>query len=185
MAVRKIDRFEVFKRDQFTCQYCGGKPPAITLEIDHIVAKSQGGEDGVENLITACFDCNRGKSARSLGTHLLDKIDTQKAIERSQQLKEYEKFLEKSNKEFEKKVKVCVECFNYNFDLRYNNGTCIAENGDGIRAIKTFLKKLPKIEVIEAIHIAFSKNKMEPLETFKYFCGICHNKIRAQDGNNG
>jgi 5-methylcytosine-specific restriction endonuclease McrA len=55
-------RFEIFKRDNFTCQYCGRKPPEIILEIDHITPISKGGDEDQINLITACFDCNRGKS---------------------------------------------------------------------------------------------------------------------------
>ena len=66
MAVSKKLRFEVFKRDGFTCQYCGGHPPNKVLEADHILAKSKGGTDDINNLITSCFDCNRGKSDRSL-----------------------------------------------------------------------------------------------------------------------
>lgn len=58
-------RFEVLKRDQFTCQYCGKS--GCKLEVDHVVPVSKGGADTIENLRTACFDCNRGKSASSIG----------------------------------------------------------------------------------------------------------------------
>lgn len=61
MAVPKKTRFEVFKRDGFRCGYCGKTPPAVTLEVDHIEPVANGGEDDLYNLITACFDCNRGK----------------------------------------------------------------------------------------------------------------------------
>ena len=54
-------RFEVFKRDKHTCQYCGRSPPAVILEVDHIIPISSGGTDELSNLITSCFDCNRGK----------------------------------------------------------------------------------------------------------------------------
>ena len=67
MALSKKLRFEVFKRDKFTCQYCGKRPPDVVLEIDHIVPKAKGGEDNSGNLTTACFDCNRGKSDNPLG----------------------------------------------------------------------------------------------------------------------
>lgn len=66
MAVTKKLRFEVFKRDSFTCQYCGSKAPDVVLEVDHIKPKSKGGDDNILNLVTSCFDCNRGKSAREL-----------------------------------------------------------------------------------------------------------------------
>ena len=55
-------RFEVFKRDNFTCQYCGEKPPEVTLEVDHLIPVSKGGTDDQKNLITSCIECNRGKS---------------------------------------------------------------------------------------------------------------------------
>lgn len=63
MSVSKKTRFEVFERDSFTCQYCGRFAPDVVLEVDHILARAKGGTDDPENLITACFDCNRGKRA--------------------------------------------------------------------------------------------------------------------------
>lgn len=59
-------RFEVFKRDSFTCQYCGKIAPDVILEVDHIVPVAEGGTNDIINLITACFECNRGKGATGL-----------------------------------------------------------------------------------------------------------------------
>jgi len=59
-------RFEIFKRDSFTCQYCGRKSPNIILEVDHINPVKRGGKNDLLNLITSCFDCNRGKSANPI-----------------------------------------------------------------------------------------------------------------------
>lgn len=67
IAVSKSKRFEIFNRDGFTCQYCGLRPPDVVLELDHMVAVANGGTNEDLNLITACYDCNRGKSARVLG----------------------------------------------------------------------------------------------------------------------
>jgi hypothetical protein len=60
-------RFEVFKRDYFTCQYCGAQPPAVVLVIDHVTPVAGGGLTTADNLVTACEACNQGKGARSLG----------------------------------------------------------------------------------------------------------------------
>ena len=57
----KKNRFEVFKRDKFTCAYCGRKAPDIILEVDHIVPVAKSGDNDITNLITSCIDCNRGK----------------------------------------------------------------------------------------------------------------------------
>lgn len=61
-SLSKKIRFEVFKRDSFTCQYCGKSAPNIVLEIDHIEPVSKGGSNNLLNLITSCYECNRGKS---------------------------------------------------------------------------------------------------------------------------
>lgn len=73
-AIPKKTRFEVFKRDSFTCQYCGNKSPDAVLVIDHIEPVSKGGTNDILNLITSCRDCNAGKSDRPLAdTTVLDK----------------------------------------------------------------------------------------------------------------
>lgn len=65
-ALSKKTRFEVFKRDKFTCQYCGRMAPDVILEVDHIKPVAEGGTNKMINLITSCRDCNRGKGKRKL-----------------------------------------------------------------------------------------------------------------------
>ena len=58
----------VFKRDNYTCQYCGkvgGK-----LEVDHIFPFSKGGSDSLDNLTTSCQKCNRQKRDKSVDDFL-------------------------------------------------------------------------------------------------------------------
>jgi hypothetical protein len=58
-------RYEVLKRDNFRCVLCGNSPaktPDLALHADHIVPFSKGGKTTLENLRTACFDCNIGRS---------------------------------------------------------------------------------------------------------------------------
>lgn len=65
MAVSKRLRYEVLRRDNHTCMYCGRKPPEVVLTVDHVTPVSLGGRDEPSNLRTACRDCNSGKSATS------------------------------------------------------------------------------------------------------------------------
>lgn len=65
-SIPQSTRFEVFKRDSFTCQYCGKSAPEVVLHIDHIIPVSKGGNNSIINLTTACADCNGGKSNREL-----------------------------------------------------------------------------------------------------------------------
>lgn len=54
----KPSRSMIYKRDNFTCQYCGA---TSRLTIDHVVPKCRGGEDTWENLVVACSTCNTKK----------------------------------------------------------------------------------------------------------------------------
>lgn len=62
-------RFDVFNRDGFRCRYCGvGVDKGAILEADHVIPRSIGGPDTLANLVTACWDCNRGKSDKILAS---------------------------------------------------------------------------------------------------------------------
>jgi len=65
-AIPKKLRFEILKRDDFTCQYCGVSSPDTTLHLDHIEPVSKGGTNDPSNLTTSCHNCNIGKSDRLL-----------------------------------------------------------------------------------------------------------------------
>ena len=61
-------RFQVLARDGFRCQYCGAASTdeGVRLEVDHVYPQALGGTDDLDNLVTACYVCNRGKSAMVL-----------------------------------------------------------------------------------------------------------------------
>ena len=63
MAVSKRLRFEILRRDEHKCQYCGRSAPEVVLTVDHVVPVSLGGRDDPSNLRAACRDCNSGKSS--------------------------------------------------------------------------------------------------------------------------
>ena len=62
MSVSKALRFEVLRRDKLTCRYCGLTASEAELHVDHIHPKTLGGTDTLDNLVTACKDCNIGKA---------------------------------------------------------------------------------------------------------------------------
>ena len=66
--ISKSKRFRIFSRDKFTCRYCGRQADVIAMTIDHVHPVSKGGTSDDENLITACEDCNSGKSNKLLGS---------------------------------------------------------------------------------------------------------------------
>ena len=56
----------LFRRDDFTCLYCGNQFPISQLTRDHIVPRCQGGKDSWTNVATACTRCNHLKGSKSL-----------------------------------------------------------------------------------------------------------------------
>ena len=89
-SISKKLRFEIFKRDSFTCQFCGKSSPSVILEIDHILPVSKGGDNDILNLITTCFDCNRGKK----NTLLPDQNVLEKQISQLKELNQKREQLE-------------------------------------------------------------------------------------------
>jgi len=57
-------RFNVFLRDNFSCQYCSLQFAAKELQFEHVIPRSKGGETCWENIVAACQDCNARKADR-------------------------------------------------------------------------------------------------------------------------
>lgn len=58
----KLTRRELFRRDDYTCQYCGKKTADLT--IDHVIPRHMGGRHIWSNVVAACPDCNHRKGGR-------------------------------------------------------------------------------------------------------------------------
>lgn len=175
-SLSKKLRFDVFKRDGFACVYCGTHPSeAVILEVDHVHPVIEGGTNEIDNLVTACFDCNRGK-----GKHLLSTVPQsleEKAMqtaEREAQIRAYYEILEAKKQRKDDELWSIADIY----IQRYGD--------DGIQrsrlaSIRTFLDRLDYYEVLEAMELA--TNKMySKAPAFNYFCGICWRKIKRANG---
>ena len=60
-----LTRHNIFKRDNYTCVYCGEKNRKL-LTLDHVIPQSKGGPNTWNNLVTACKKCNNEKDSLSL-----------------------------------------------------------------------------------------------------------------------
>lgn len=66
-------RWRVFQRDGFRCTYCGrSAKDGVELQADHVISVADGGATTLDNLTTACWECNSGKSTDSLGLEPID-----------------------------------------------------------------------------------------------------------------
>jgi 5-methylcytosine-specific restriction endonuclease McrA len=64
-AAVSFSRRNLFKRDRYTCQYCGKQPGSEELTIDHVVPRAQGGQSRWDNCVLACLECNKRKADRT------------------------------------------------------------------------------------------------------------------------
>lgn len=60
-----FSRKNLFKRDKYTCQYCGVQPGPEELTMDHILPRSKGGVSSWENTVLACIECNKVKADKT------------------------------------------------------------------------------------------------------------------------
>lgn len=75
MAVSKRLRYEVLRRDNHACRYCGAAAPDVKLNVDHVIPQALGGPDHPTNLVTACTDCNAGKTSSMPGAATVAEVD--------------------------------------------------------------------------------------------------------------
>lgn len=178
-ALTQKIRFEVFKRDGFTCQYCGAKSPEVTLEVDHIIPVSEGGSNDILNLVTACFNCNRGKSNTKLSDDTIvqkrrkQAEETQKRIE---QIKMLAKWEEELIKESEVQIDTLEKLFmsyypEHSFSQHYT------------RTLKKWINQFGYLEVYSALKIALDQYNEKDLERgLGKVGGICYNKRKQAGG---
>lgn len=185
----KRTRFEVFKRDRFTCIYCGRKPPTVVLHIDHIVPVAEGGVDDPLNLVTSCEDCNLGKSSVPLESVLplqLEGVDLRR--EKAEQLAALNAFLMEEREYLESAAN---ELGVYWCDQMRTDGEpqgSMTLIGPRMSRFKSLLTQLPQTTILESIDIAFARMPvyglhLDDLKTWKYFCGVIRNKIKEAEGN--
>jgi hypothetical protein len=173
-AISTRTRFEIFKRDGFTCQYCGAHPPAVILHVDHIVPVKEGGGNEDTNLVTACETCNFGKAAKSLSSVPVSlAARAAEVAEREAQLRGYSEVMAAQRERIEADCWLVADIYMERFLL------------DGIRrtyfqSIRNFVEKIGVHECIRAMEIATGKGLYEA-RCFRYFCGVCWGIVRGQE----
>lgn len=173
VGISKKTRFEVFKRDGFACQYCGAHPPDVILEPDHIDPVANGGTNHIDNLVTSCFDCNRGKGARLLSCVPQSLSEKSKELaEREEQLLGYRAIMQATLDRIELDMWEVA-------DALIPGSSTEGMRRDWLRSIKMFNEKLPLHIVLDAAEIARASRTYTEKRQFAYFCGVCWNKIRG------
>lgn len=180
MAVSKRLRFEVLRRDNHQCRYCGAKAPDVVLRVDHVMPSAIGGSDDPSNLVAACEPCNSGKSSIPPDAAIVedvrqDALRWARAIELAGQIE-----TRRRDKELEYRDRFIEAWEEWTFGPQHNRQP-IPIPGGWSDSLDTFYRYgLPIDAVLDAVRIAMSKDNVVPNETWKYFCGICWKRLEKQ-----
>lgn len=161
-------RFEVFKRDKFTCQYCGRMSPDVILEVDHLKPVSKGGTDDILNLVTSCRDCNRGKRDRELTDNSVIKKQQKQLLELAERKEQLEMMIKWQDglREIENlSIEAAITMF------AQKTGFGVSEHGR--KTLRKAIREFSLDEVLEAIEIAVDRYFDDTHES----CEIAFNKI--------
>ena len=164
MAVTKRTRFEVLRRDEFTCHYCRSKDGELT--IDHVTPVALGGSDKPDNLVAACRDCNAGKSSSAPDQESVEQVK-EDAARWAAAMKEAARVITDEASTFAAYEAAFYEAWpSYRYVPQGIEGTLVALYQAG----------LPVEHIADAARIAGSNSGV--IDRAAYFAGICWKRVR-------
>lgn len=168
MAVSKRVRYEVLRRDGFTCRYCHSAEAELT--VDHVIPRALGGTDEPSNLVAACRDCNAGKSSTKPDESLVSDVK-QEALAMGMALRRA--LDEKADELAKAKRRVGRIAKHWEETAAVAGCPWASMDPDWRLSVIRWQAVGVKDQIIEdAIDMAFSRNKVPPKAKWKYTCGI-------------
>jgi len=170
MAVSKRTRFEVLRRDNYTCRYCRNTDAPLT--VDHVTPVALGGSDDPSNLVAACKDCNAGKSSSSPEATLVSNVEDDairwaSAIEKAAEIRRGEADSLAHVSQWFKALWLSAA------------GQFADLPGDWAESVITFVKLgLTTDDLERAVRRAANRPGVAKWQAFRYFAGICWSEVR-------
>lgn len=176
MTVTKRIRYEILARDHHTCQYCGASAPQATLQIDHVIPKALGGTDEPTNLVTACRDCNAGKSSANPDAEHVAQVD-EKAVAMAKAFRDYlASFSDQKSKDAE--WLDAMEDFWWTTADEHGLPYAYLDADNRPTWLKWRELGITDDILQDAIREAMGKYGVSQRNTYRYMCGIVWNIIR-------
>ena len=173
MAITKRTRFEVLKRDNHTCRYCGASAPDVKLHVDHVTPSALGGTDDPSNLVTACVDCNLGKASTSPDAGVVADV-AQDAVRWAAAIKEAARIeAESEARHFDYRAAL----FNHVDKYDNNKGWFPLPANWEQSAVAFFEAGLPIETLLECVDIAATAYGVYTNNKFRYACGVAWKRV--------
>lgn len=172
MAVSKRLRFEILRRDNHTCRYCGRSAPEVKLTVDHVTPESLGGGDDPTNLVAACADCNSGKSSVPADAAVVadvaqDALRWSRAMEKVAEIRQAERVSRIQTKFWFMEV--------WNEWTNWRDETFPLPDNALDSLVRFFAAGLSAAEMEDLVRAAMHSQSPDK---WRYFCGCCWRRIR-------
>lgn len=177
-ALSKNTRFEVFKRDLFTCQYCGAKSPDVLLHVDHVHPVAEGGDNSFTNLVTSCVDCNAGKGARLLSDDSAVVKQRRRMEELAERQEQIGMLLDWHRGMTRVRNAEAEAACSYLNEMLASFGSCLSEYY--VRRVAKMVRRFGLQEVLASCDIAFA-DYYDPSEALQKLGGIAENRKRRRE----
>jgi hypothetical protein len=171
-------RYEVLRRDGYTCRYCGAKAPDVELDVDAVVPGSLGGSHkDPANLVTACKACNNGKSSSSPDAPLVAEV-SEVALQWAQAVRQAQagaladlEAREADRRQFAK----WWDGWTYEHD---GERRAVDRPADWEHTVDQLVSAgLPMPLLKECISRAMGRERVRNSEKFRYMCGVAWRKL--------
>jgi hypothetical protein len=178
-------RWEVFRRDNFTCYYCGAKPPDVRLELDHVVPEALGGPDDNDpaHYVAACGDCNRGKSSSNPDAPLVAAVAEDARRWAEAMLAAQVQMLEDAKGRTADRAQFDEWWSGWSYGSGEARQGFPKDPGWELTVDQIVSAGLPLSILKDCISLAMTREKVLPDNKFRYMCGIAWTKVRQLQMN--
>lgn len=172
MAISKRLRYEILRRDNHACRYCGRAAPDVPLRVDHVIPVALGGTDDPENLAAACHDCNTGKSSVPADAPLVERANDdmlrwRHAMQLMADIATRDREQRDADRELFRAAWIA---------WRYPDGRTDPLPPDWPETIDRFIAAgLTADDIRDAVDGSLSQRFLR--DPFRYFCGVCWRMI--------
>lgn len=171
MPVSKSLRYQILRRDNHTCRYCGRSAPEVRITVDHVVPEALGGPDTPENLVAACSDCNSGKSATPPDAAQVEQVRDD-ALRWSAAVRAVAADMVAG---LERRRHV-QDQFQQGWQSWNVDGQALPLPSNWRDTVDTFAAiGLPMAVLLDCVQLAMTRNKID--DRFRYMCGIAWNRV--------
>lgn len=178
MAVSRRLRFEVLRRDNYTCRYCGASAPDVKLTVDHVNPSSLGGEDRPENLVTACDSCNGGKSSIPPDAGVVANVAADALRWAEAMLKAADEAIEDIDRRNEARAEFDEAWSVWGVGPEGARRPIPRPNDWELSVDRFIAAGLPMAILLDCVDKAMRNSKVRPDATFRYMCGIAWKKVQ-------